>query len=196
MIKVKNIVLGIGIVVVFALVLWQGIEAFYPSPKYDDFCSGRIYPEAIPLKENVICTRSQQLIQEEQQCYLQKGSPVYNYDQNGCQISVKECDFCNNEFEKARDKHAKIVFIISLITGIITLFVGYGVLSIEPVGSALIGSGIWAIFWGSVMNWRNFSNIWRFLLLFLTLLLLIWIALRLNIGKNKKGFWRKVGLKK
>ncbi|MBS3088731.1 hypothetical protein J4402_03025 [Candidatus Pacearchaeota archaeon] len=193
--NIKNLVLGIGIVVVFALVLWQGIEAFYPSPKYDDFCSvNRFdYPKIIP--SGIQCASSQQLQAQEQQCYQDKGQPVYEYDDNGCQISIKECDYCNKEYESARDAHSKIVFVISIIVAFIAIIFGYAILSIEPVGSALLGSGIWAIFYGTLINWRNFTEIWRFLLLLIALILLILIAYRLN-SQKKKSFWQKIGLKK
>src|SRR3989344_1106108 len=158
MINVKNIVLGIGIVVVFALVLWQGIEAFYPSPQYEAFCMSKNFPPT-PIKPGILCNQTQTILNQEQQCYSQAGSPIYNYDENGCQISVKECDMCNVELEKAQDEHAKKTFYIALIVGLIALIVGYSILTIEPVGSALIGSGIWSFFWGTVVNWRNLSSI-------------------------------------
>jgi len=154
--NVKNLVLGIGIVIVYALVLWQGVEAFYPSPQFDDYCS-----EVIP-------------------------KPILD---EGSRVPIKiEDDFkeCREEFNSARDSHSSVVFVIALIVGILTLVLGYFVLSVEPVGSALIGSGIWAIFWGSVINWRNFSNIWRFLLLLFALVLLIWLTLRLNRPEKKR----------
>ncbi|MBI2452051.1 hypothetical protein HYV50_03150 [Candidatus Pacearchaeota archaeon] len=164
MLNIKNLVLGIGIVIVFALALWQGIEAFYPSPQYEDFCQGREFydapsPNGAPLINQTACEQ-------------RSGKWINNY-----------CDYnfyCQKDLDAAKDQYAKIVFIVSLIVGIIALIAGYGVLSVEPVGSALIGSGIWAIFWGSAINWRNFSNIWRFSLLFLALVLLIYLALRLN----------------
>ena len=68
------------------------------------------------------------------------------------------------------------------------MFIGYGVLSIEPVGSALMASGIGALFYGSVRNWENLSDVWRFLLLLVPLILLVWFALRLN-SQKKKGFF-------
>ncbi len=176
---VKSIVLGIGIVIVFALVLWQGIEAFYPSPQWEDFCTQQEFTPRL-VKPEVTCTSSTELQQQEQQCYTQKGQPIYNYNENGCAMSVKECDFCQRELEEAQLRHAKIVFVISIITGILALIIGYAILSVEPVGSALIGSAVWAIFYGSVVNWHNFSDIWRFVLLFAVLILLIWIAIRLN----------------
>lgn len=195
--NIKNLILGIGIVVVFGLALWQGIEAFYPSPQYDDFCTaGRFeayYPKVVPPAES--CIYSQELRDAEAKCYSEKGQPIYEYDDKGCYISVKTCDYCQRDLEEALDKHSKIVFIIAVIVGVIALIIGYGVLSIEPVGSALIGSGIWAIFWGAAINWRNFSSIWRFLLLFTALILIVWFALRLN-RRKEKGFLERIGLRK
>jgi hypothetical protein len=191
MIIVKNLVLGIGIFIVFMLMLGYGIEAFYPSPKYEDYCSqGRFqgfYPEKPVPASPVDCSYSQQLRDAEQACYNDRGQPIYQYDEDGCTISVRDCDYCQREFEEANKKYSKNVFVIALIVGIVTLFVGFGILSVEPVGSSLMASGVGAIFYGSVRNWQNLSDVWRFLLLLVALVLLVWIALRLN--KKKKGFF-------
>ena len=202
MVNVKNIVLGIGILIVFMFLLHNGIRAFYKSaPVYDDFCNqgnqGRYsYPyETKPLPVGQSCTFSQELRNEEQACYNQKGQPIYEYDNYDCQTSVIECDFCQNLYDKARNDYNKIVFIIALIVGIITLLVGYSILSVEPVGSALMASGIGSIIYGTITNWENLGNLGRFLLLFIALILLIWIALRLNSPK-KKSFWQKLGLRR
>lgn len=199
MINVKNIILGIGIVVIYALVLWQGIEAFYPSPQYDDFCTPGRFNAYYPTKPIAVgepnCTFPRELQDKEAQCYADKGQPIYEYDDRGCTIDVKECDYCQRDYDDALDQHSKIVFIISIIIGVITLIVGYSFLSTEPVGSALIGSGIWAIFWGAAINWRNFSSVWRFLLLFVALVIVIAFALRLN-RPGKKGVLQKLGLGK
>jgi len=166
MTKLKNFALGIGIIIVFALVLWQGIETFYPSPQWDDFCGNIIIPRPVPIEEPST-------------------------------LPVEEIDYkeCQDRYDLEQDAHSKIVFVISIIVGIIAIIIGYTILSIEPVGSALIGSGVWSIFWGSVVNWRNFANLPRFLLLLLVLIILLWLALKLNT-KKKKGFWQKLGLRK
>ncbi len=192
--NVKNLVLGIGIVIVFALALWQGIEAFYPSPQYDDFCITRagLYPEKIYAPQETNCTFSRQLQEQVDECYANQGQPVYEYNDNGCTTALKTCDYCSKDFEEAEKSYSKIIFIISLIVGIITLLIGYMFLNVEPVGSALIGSGIWSIFYGSAWNWRNFSNIWRFLLLLLALIILIWITIKLNLNREKPfKIWKK-----
>ena len=186
MVNVKNIVLGIGIVVVFALVLWQGIEAFYGAPEYEDYCPSETF---VPAD-----------VQTEAQCVDAGGKwssygsdirakPVAVLDNNSTVTVTGYCDLyfsCREEYENAQDSYSWIVFVISIIVAIGVFVLGYGLLSVEPVGSALMGSGVWAIFYGSVINWRNFSSIWRFLLLFIALVLLIWIALRINKGVGKK----------
>jgi hypothetical protein len=164
---IKNFVLGIGIVIVFALVLWQGVETFYPFPEYTDFC-----PQY----------KVQEYVNNSIRCEELGGKWDFNAG------LVKEgiegyCDLeyqCRLDFEDAKKSHSKYVFIISIIVAVITFLTGYFVLVPEPVGSALIGSSIWAIFWGSVINWMNFGEYWRFILLFLALIFLIWFTIRLN----------------
>jgi len=170
MFNVKNLVIGIGIVVLFALVLWQGIETFYPSPDYDNYCGD---------------VKTQEIIETGARCESIGGKWEPN-DEIRC---IKEpcpqgwCDrdyTCRKDYDKARDNHSWVVFIISLIVGIIAFVLGFTLLKLEPVGSSLIASGVWAVFWGSAINWRNFGESWRFILLLIALVLLVWFAIRLN----------------
>ncbi|MEK6911092.1 MAG: hypothetical protein AABW82_04940 [Nanoarchaeota archaeon] len=193
--NVKNLVLGIGIFVVFLLMLGYGIEAFYPSPKYENFCKSGlngVYPvKAYDYSgsSGANCTFNRELQNSADQCLQNSGMPVYDYDDNGCTVSIKECDYCQKNYDEANDAYSKIVFIISLIVGLIALFVGYRYLSVEPVGSALMASGVGSIFYGSIRNWQNLSDVWRFLLLLIALVFLIWIAMRINktpVKNNRK----------
>jgi hypothetical protein len=195
MINVKNIVLGIGIFIVFMLMLGYGIEAFYPSPKYEDFCSGAEFRGPYQVKADFnseSCDFSKALQEQQDECYVEGGQPIFDYDDNGCSVAIKECNMCNKMYNEAQKDYSKVLFIISLIAGIVVLFVGYGLLSTEPVGSALMASGVGAIFYGSIRNWQNLSDIWRFSLLLIALVLLVWIALRLNSRReNGWKFWKK-----
>jgi len=191
--NVKNLVLGVGIFFVFMLMLGYGIEAFYPSPKYDEFCKGYntgSYPVKVGYDSFAAnCTFSKALQEQVDNCTLEEGNPIYAYDDQGCTESLKECNFCSKQFNEADKSYSKVVFFISLIVGIVVLFVGYGILSIEPVGSALMASGVGAIIYGSIRNWTNLSDIWRFLLLLVALILLVWITLKLN--KERKEVKKK-----
>lgn len=171
--NVKNFVLGIGIVVVFALALWQGVETFYPSPEYEDYCDGARIP--VPIE------KGQDMSNNLTYCIEKNGTWREGY-----------CDFyyeCQKDYDGAQKIYSQKVFIISLIVSVIMIAAGYFLIKIEPVGSAFIGSGIWAIFWGSAINWRNFASYMRFVLLLIVLIFIVWLALRLN-RKEKKKFWR------
>ncbi len=190
---VRNLVLGIGIFIVYVLMLVYGIEAFYPSPEYNDFCKGVESEKYLRPFDFGNCTFSRAIQEQSDLCYANDGFPDYDYTDAGCVSAVKECNYCAKNFNEVSKEHAKIVFVIALIAGIITLLIGYVVLAIEPVGSALMAAGIGAIFYGSVRNWDNLSDVWRFLLLLVALILLIWIAVRVNRldKKNRWQFWKK-----
>lgn len=193
--NVKNLVLGIGIFIVFMFLLHNGIRAFYPGPEYENYCKTSMYP-TYPTVVSPNCTYPREIREQEQQCYNDKGQPMYEYNEAGCTIAVKECNYCQRDFDAANKDYNKVVFIIAIIIGIITLLVGYAILTIEPVGSALMASGIGAIIYGTIRNWDNLGSIGRFILLLLAFLLLIWITVRLNTlahadGKKRRFFSRK-----
>jgi len=173
--NIKNFVLGIGIVVVFALVLGQGIETFYPGPDWEDYCD----------------RNDKGVIVNELEC--QEVGGIWEYYDEPINERVGHCDIyseCEEEFDGVRDSHAQKVFFISLIVAVLAFILGYSLLKTEPVGSALILSGVWSVFYGTIINWRNFNDIWRFLILLVLLALLIWLALR---PSKKKGFWVRFG---
>ena len=204
--RFKNIILGIGIFIVFMFLLHNGIRAFYDKPMYSEFdsCvragytddgfggysySYPAYPEkAAPYATN--CTVVKSIREQEQQCGVSNGQVLYEYDDNSCITGIKECNYCNKEYNEAMKIYNKNVFIIAIIIGIIILVVGWLVLSIEPVGSALMASGIGAIVYGTIINWENLGNIGRFLLLLLALILLILIAYKINKESKKKKWWK------
>src|SRR3989344_2033733 len=122
--RVKNLILGIGIFIVFMFLLHNGIRAFYKSaPMYEDFCTNQnnypATPKPLPIGQT--CSSPPALREQEQTGNNQKGQPIYNYDEYGCSISVKECDFCQKLYDEAQNDYNKVVFIIALIIGIITL---------------------------------------------------------------------------
>jgi prolipoprotein diacylglyceryltransferase len=188
--RIKNVVLGLGIFIVYLLALFQGVETFFPSPQYDDYCDVNSRP-VFPGND---CQLSGTFINKERTCLSQKGDFVYEYDENGCPVDGY-CDSCRIDYEKDLDKYANELFLISVILGVVVFFVGLFLLKKEPVGSALIGSAIFTVVYGTARNWRNFTESWRFLILFILLVLLIWLTLRLNSAGKKRGikikFWKK-----
>ncbi len=185
--KFKNIILGVGIFVVFILVVLQGLKTFYPDPEYQDFCDFRATLPNVGTAQD--CKVIPTIGLKETNCYKAGGEFVWAYDADGCPINGY-CDACRMDYEDALDIHFNKVFIIAIIIGLITFVVGLFLLVKEPVGSALMASGIWGVFYGVIVNWRNFNGAWRFLLLFVLLMILVWLALKFN-EKRKWGFFRR-----
>ena len=179
--KVRKVILGLGILIIYGLALSQGIQTFYPEPEFEDFCE---VPEVSNDFISEDCEFSQSLITKENSCEKTGGLFVREYGDDGCVVDGY-CNICLESYENALDDYSQRVFIFSLIIGFMTLILGIFVLKVEPVGSALMASGIWAIFYGTLRNWRNFSNGWRFLLLFAVLLFLIWIGMKFGYKKRK-----------
>ena len=180
--KVRNVILGLGILIIYGLVLSQGIQTFYPEPEFEEFCN---VPENSYNKFSEDCEFSQSLVTKENSCEKIGGIFVQEYDNAGCVIDGY-CNDCLIGYDNALDDYSQKVFIFSLIIGFFTLILGIFILKVEPVGSALLASGIWAIFYGTLWNWRNFSNGWRFLLLLTVLLFLIWIGMKFGYKKKRK----------
>lgn len=178
--KVKGVIVGIGIFLIYMFALGYGFQAFYPGPQWQDYCAQLNKP--IPYIDGTNCARTAEMNQLENQCYADGGQPAYDVDAKGCQV-FKECDFCNKEFEKVHNSHTNVVFVIALIIGLITIGIGFAVLSVEPVGSALIASGIGALVYGTIQNWQNFTAVWRFVLLFIVLVLLVLLGLHMSKKK-------------
>ena len=188
--KFKNFVLGFGIVILFMLVLWQGFEAFYPSPEWGDYCDEGIR-RPVPRNLDSVCEFPEEVNVKQASCGKADGYFIYEYDSKGCVVDGV-CDDCQIEYNDAQEARSQVVFLISLVIGIAALVVGFFFLSLEPVGSALMVSGLWAFFWGTAINFRNFSNITRFLLLLAVLVVLVVFTWKINSArKGGKGFWSK-----
>ena len=68
--RFRQVFLAIAIAIVFAFFIGFGIEAFYESPKYEDFCDETYYerPYPVPVKESVNCTYIEPSEELEQEC--------------------------------------------------------------------------------------------------------------------------------
>ena len=112
--KIIASLIAIALLSLFVVVL--GIEAFYAAPVYDDFC--KINPEPARLPEGLsktqsgVCDYSQS--NEEYQCSLNKGMPIYEFDKVGCR-KYKECNYCNRDFQDAQKPYNRTVFIAHVI---------------------------------------------------------------------------------
>jgi len=133
----KQIILAIGIAIVFAMFISYGVETFYPSPDYDDTC-GKYYDYS------------------QEQCVVENGK----WDQ----FSTDSTGFCNpprsceNKFDEEMEKFSGVFFLTAIITGLIGTALGIFLIK-GTVSIGLLGGGIFIIFIGTMSYWR-FANDW------------------------------------
>lgn len=174
----KRIASLIAIAVLSLLVITLGIEAFYKSPKYDDFCkmNPEPYREQIPGK---VCDYSQS--NEEYQCSLNKGMPTYEFEKDGCR-KYKECNYCNKNFEEVQKPYDRTVFIVHVIAGVILILMGM-YFKLDFVGTGFIYGGILNILTGVIRYFSEMSPIIRFVTVLIALIIVVFVAVK-KLGKK------------
>ena len=177
----KNIVLGIAIIILTISVAIYGINLVYESPEYSDFCEE---------------TKRAEIINTQEQCEAIGGQwSAYDGPRRvGGDVEVLDgyCDrdfTCRKEYEDAREKYSRTVFLIALPLGIILLAIGAFVFGLESVGAGLMGGGVGVILYGVGGFWR-FADDWlKFVLSLIGLVVMIWFAYWFN--SNNWNIWKK-----
>jgi hypothetical protein len=170
MVSVKNVVLGIAIFLLAMFVGIYGIRAFYGAePKYENFCLQNMYIN-------------------QSNCELGNGTWI----NNGGQVVSPEvptkvipggyCDttICQKNWDAANEKYTKGVFFIAAPLGVIMIAIGALVFGLEFVGAGLMAGGVGIIFFGVMGYWRFTTDWWKFIILLVGLLVVIWIGYFLN----------------
>ncbi len=179
--KIKDVILGIAIIVLTIFVAFYGINTLFPKPNYDDFCrdiSGDIYNDQASCEAN--------------------GGRWNNYvgpksvDERGNVINGY-CDmyyYCNQDFNDLLKERGKKVFFVALPLGIVIIALGAFVFGLEAVGAGLMGGGVGTLIYGSGAYWPYTQNWVRFLLSLIGLVILIWLTYYFNkrLGKHKHHF--------
>ena len=163
--KVKEVILGISIAIVFVFFIVFGMRAFFGEPEYEDFCD-----------ENL----NRKIIKTEQECVDQGGRwdpniprPVKLEEENE---GYCEADFtCKQEFDSVREKHNKKVFIVAGILGLLVIILA-AILHLPSVSSGLLGGGVLTILYGTLRYWSNLADWAKFIILGITLAALIWVG--------------------
>ncbi len=184
--NIKQVPIIIGIAVLFTLFITLSIEAFYTSPKYEDFCTpalqSRLYPkEPYAVSPQANCTYSRD--QRETQCYADKGQVVYDYDTKGCQV-YKDCDFCQRDFDDQRKIHDRNIFLITAPLGLIAIIFGL-YFGIDFIGSGFMFGGIATLFYGTVRYFGEANKYLRVLIILIELLIVVWIGYKKLWAKQK-----------
>ena len=127
MIDLRRVAIIFVIAVLYAIFVNALIAAFYPEPKYEDYCKSRFYPEKpYPATiERKDCLKYKEPTQDElDKCANEKGYPEYRYDAYGCPVEYKGCNYCQRDFDNANQKYSFRFFILSSILAVVGIGIG------------------------------------------------------------------------
>jgi hypothetical protein len=183
--SLKNVVIGIAIIILTISVAVYGVNTFYASPEYEDFCDE---------------SRIAEVIEDAERCEAIGGQwSVYDGPRSvdGAEGYCDRDFTCREEYEDARETYSRNLFLITLPLGILIIALGALIFGLEAVGAGLMGGGVGIILWGVGGFWR-FADDWlKFLLSLVGLVILIWLAYYFNKRlEKKKGFSNVFGKKK
>jgi len=189
--NIKNLVIGIAIIILTALAIGYGIVMFYDAPEYSNFCGKDVVSLERP-HSNVVCPSVcvQMYEIDEHECNFEEcgsgcgADGVYTFDTlEQCNLALSERG-CYDEYELAREIYQRNIFLIALPIGIILIIVGIAVFGLEVVGAGLAGGGVAIVLWGIGGYWTYGSDLLKFSLSLIGLIAVIWLAYWFNRRKK------------
>lgn len=173
--NIKKVLFGIAFMLVVTFFVIYGIETFYPSPVYDDYCaaSQKPYPPEGVLTEEG-CAAFNGTWQRYDGKYYEKPVPVRPVETNATGF----CDLystCSELYNNADQEHRKVAFIIASIIGLALVLGGLALKNL-PVSGGGMAAGIILIFYGTVPYWGELAQWLRFAILGVLLVVLIWVG--------------------
>lgn len=177
----KNYVITVAIIVLTISVVVYGVNLLYDSPEYTDFCDEFKTAEVINNSEQC------EAIGGKWNSYKGLRPVVVDGAEGFC-----DRDFtCRGNYDTAREKYSRNIFLIALPLGILIITVGALVFGLEAVGAGLMGGGVGIILWGVGGFWRFADDLLKFILSFAGLVIVIWVAYYFNKKLEMKKKKRK-----
>ncbi len=179
MANLKNISLTISIAVLFALFIGFAIDAFYPGPEHQDFCTNdRAYPK--PYGEPFNRTTCPDIDSQDPiyaTCTQDKGYVTYEFDKNNCQVNPY-CETCQVEFDASNKLYSRNLFFITAVIGIIAILVGLVYVGLDAIASGFMFGGSLVLIYGTVRVFGDLSRVMRVVVLGIELVVLVYIGIK------------------
>lgn len=175
---IRKILVILVIAVLFSILVFTTIDAFYPDPDYSDFCRDRYYEKPRPVGVETDC-ESLDIDQAEADLCIDEGGMIrYDY-QAGCPVDWN-CDYCQKEYDTARSEHAYVVFIVSAIASLIAIVLGLWLPKSntlnEWVGTGFMLGGLISLFFGTIRYFGDLNRAIRPVVILLELLIVIYVT--------------------
>jgi len=164
--------------ILYTIFSYSLIDSIYPSPEYQDFCRDEFMTASMKIQMGYVqnCT-----VLPEIQCE-RNAIPRYTYNSNGCPTAIS-CDYCQNDYDNARENRNLIVFIFSSALGVIALAIGFLLPQKKNpmnkwIATGFLLGGLITIFIGTAVYYGDMARILRPIVMLLLLVLVIFLAYR------------------
>lgn len=147
----------IAIAIIFVFFVGYGIEVFNPSPDREDACPYEVFVTQDPVK----CEEA--------------GGTWTDVDLSPKPLGRCDSHKCYEKFSQLEAKHNKIVFIISIIIGLLAFMAVYNFKN-NTISTGIVGGSFLLILYGTIRYWQHASDILKFILLGIALSGLVWFA--------------------
>ena len=200
MIDLRRVAIIFVIAILYAIFVNAIIGAFYPAPRYEDFCKQRFYPEKpypAAVAGKLECPKySEPSRQELDKCAEQKGSPDYLYDANSCPIEYKGCNYCQRDFDNANQKYNLVFFIFSSVLALVAIGIGLLLpthISLnEWIATGFMLGGLVTLFFGTFRYYEYLDRYVKPIVILVELLIVIYLSYKkLRDIKDNKQKTRK-----
>lgn len=183
----KKVMLGLGVGILAALFIGFLIDAIYPNPRYNDFCSNQYQFDAKPIQTNTLLCNYTYNTTFRNECYSNEGMIMEDYDSRGC-VTGERCDYCNRDYQYANEKYSRDLFYITAPIGLLMIILGlYLPVSIDAIAGGLLLGGILTMIQITMRIFGNLGKWPRVILLGLELGIVIWIGIKKVHGKLTKS---------
>ena len=164
--RIKKWFLAIGIAIIFTLFINYGISTFFNAPDYNEYCVHNQTELNYNNKSSCISSGGQWT---ETAAY---GKPVPpDYQTGYCDIDFT----CRKSYDDAQKIYDDRSFTVMVIAGFLALVIGV-LVSVESISSGFLLGGILNLLFATLRYWDRFSNVIKFVLLGVVLLVLVWIG--------------------
>lgn len=169
--QLKNIIIGIIIAVVFLMFCVYGTKLIYKTPNYNDYCNqSKIMPPALPEQTD------KEICEQQGGVWTEQGIECVKTPCGYCDYFSK----CQPDFEKAQENYSKNLFIISIIFSLIIIVISAFLITINSVSAGLMLGSLMYLIYGTTSFWRYMNDYFRFIILGIALIILIYIGYRLK----------------
>ncbi len=164
--KIKEILLGIAIAIIFLMFCVFGTKLIYDEPKYEDYCN---YSDIPTMYDKTNLNNSE--LQEQ------------------AQAQQEEYERCSKLYDDANKNYSKNMFIITLIFSILVITLCTVFIEINSISGGLMLGSLMFILYGTGRYWNYMDDLMRFIILGIALGVLIYVAYWASnrIGKSNKN---------